>query len=133
MRQIAVDSSALIAILFREKGYEQLAAEMRPADVVLLIGAPTMLETLIVLSRAREEPEVILGTLLAGKRHEIVAFDQGMVMMAYEAFRIYGKGRHPAALNYGDCMAYAVARVFDVPLLFKGEDFLSTDVRRAIP
>ena len=133
MTQVVVDSSALIAILFQEEGCEAIHRYLRNPDIEMLIGAPTLLETLMVLSgRGRQDADVILGTLLAGKRHRIVDFDDGMVRMAHAAFLAFGRGRHPARLNFGDCMAYAVARTFDVPLVFKGDDFARTDIRPAL-
>jgi ribonuclease VapC len=61
-----------------------------------------------------------------------VAFDAGHIAAAREGFRRFGKGRHRAGLNFGDCCAYALARTLDAPLLFKGDDFALTDVRRAL-
>lgn len=132
MRPIVVDSSALVAILFDEEEGEEFRLILRDPEIRMVIGAPTLLETYMVVgSRAQRPPALAIETLLAGKEHEIVAFDEAMVRTAYAAFQAFGKGRHPAALNYGDCMAFAVARTFDAPLLFKGDDFMSTDVRRA--
>ena len=73
----------------------------------------------------------LLDELLLDIGAEIVDFTAAHVDAATDAFLRYGKGRHPAALNYGDCMAYAIARVAGCPLLYKGEDFARTDVRRA--
>ena len=63
----------------------------------------------------------------------IVPFDSAQALIAREAFRYYGKGRHPAALNFGDCFSYALAKHRNEPLLFEGEDFSQTDVRIATP
>jgi ribonuclease VapC len=70
--------------------------------------------------------------LLAGVGVEVVPFTAGQAALAREGWRRFGKGRHPAGLNLGDCFAYALARERGEPLLFKGEDFARTDVRRAV-
>jgi ribonuclease VapC len=71
--------------------------------------------------------------LLSRNDVHVVSFSVGMYRMAVAAFDLYGKGRgHPARLNFGDCMAYAVAKHHDIPLLFKGEDFARTDIVPAV-
>jgi len=62
----------------------------------------------------------------------MVDFDQAELLKSYEAYRLFGKGNHPAGLNMGDCVAYALAKRLDAPLLFKGNDFARTDIRRAL-
>ncbi len=71
-----------------------------------------------------------LDTLVGEIGAEIVAFDEAQAKIARDGFRHYGKGRHKAALNLGDCFAYALAKALDAPLLFKGRDFTLTDVKR---
>jgi len=71
-----------------------------------------------------------LDNLVASLEIDIVAFDARHVAEAQRAFRMYGKGRHRAALNFGDCLAYALAKALDMPLLFKGNDFSLTDIKR---
>ncbi len=75
----------------------------------------------------------VLDKVLNAPRIEVVAFDQRIFENAREAFDRFGRGRHPAKLNFGDCMAYAVAKAHDVPLLYKGDDFARTDIRAALP
>lgn len=70
--------------------------------------------------------------LLARPRFRIVPWSDALVAIARDAFLTYGKGRHPAGLNFGDCMSYALAKSLDAPLLYKGEDFAKTDVRSAV-
>ena len=74
-----------------------------------------------------------LDALLARLDMEIVAHDAALARIARQAFLRFGKGRHPAGLNFGDCAAYALARAYALPLLFKGEDFTKTDIVAAIP
>ncbi|NJR79125.1 type II toxin-antitoxin system VapC family toxin [Sphingomonas corticis] len=127
---IAVDTSALIAILKGEPEAAALARAIDRADRILF-GAPSLLEARIVARQQRPPVDDLLDELLLDIGAEIVDFTAAHVDAATDAFLSYGKGRHPAALNYGDCMAYAIARVAGCPLLYKGEDFARTDVRRA--
>lgn len=97
-----------------------------------LIGTPTLLELQLVLSsRMGVDAEAFVDRLLALPAVHPVAFSLEMYRFALAAFHRFGKGRHQAGLNFGDCMAYAVAKAHDVPLLFKGNDFLHTDIRPA--
>jgi ribonuclease VapC len=128
---LILDSSAVVAVVFRESGHEELDEKMRDAEV-LAIGAPTLVETGMVLigkyghaakstiSRFRESLEIV-----------VIPFGVGHFEAAAEAFSRFGKGQHPAALNYGDCMAYATARIAGRPLLYVGNDFAQTDIERA--
>lgn len=127
---IVVDSSALIAILLREPEASTLVEALMAADRVL-IGSPTLFEARIVAMGKADRLPRDLEELLFHIGAEIVEFTAAHVDAATDAILRYGKGRHPAALNYGDCMAYAIARVAGCPLLYKGEDFARTDVRRA--
>lgn len=129
---IAIDSSALIAIAWGEPEADQCRAAIK-TSTVHLIGTPTLLETRIVLT-ARLGSDLAAQTLtfLIPEGCQIVAFNDIHLTAAMAAFDRFGKGRHPASLNYGDCMAYAVARVAACPLLYKGEDFARTDIRSAL-
>ena len=128
-----VDSSALLALVFREPGYERVLAAVAAADWVG-VGAPTLAETGIVLSaRISEEAKPTLALLLEHLDLETVPFGASHARAAREAFDRFGRGRHPAALNFGDCLTYAVARVAGMPLLFVGDDFARTDLEPAMP
>lgn len=127
---IVVDSSALIAILLREPDAPRMVEALSRAERVL-IGWPTLLEARIVASGKAARLPADLDQLLFDIGAEIVDFTAAHVDAATDAFLRFGKGRHPAGLNYGDCMAYAVARVAGCPLLYKGDDFARTDVRPA--
>ena len=127
-----VDSSAIIAILFKEpdgqRYLEALAAEERPAA-----SAVTVVETAMVTEgRAGAAAAAELDVLMAELAIETVPIDARQAHMARDAWRRYGRGRHPAGLNLGDCFAYALAKARGEPLLFKGEDFAQTDVKAAI-
>ncbi len=127
---IAVDTSALVAIVLGEPDAETLLAVLQGEPCIM--GAPTMLEATIVVE-ARQGPDAArdLALLVDGAIGEVVPFGVEHAASAARAWRRFGKGRHPAGLNFGDCLAYAVADVAGVPLLFKGEDFAATDLRAA--
>jgi ribonuclease VapC len=129
---VILDSSAVVAVLIEEPGWEELEKRMREAEV-LAIGAPTLMETNAVMAR-RVRGEV--GRTAVARFSEdldvvVIPFAQAHCEVAVEAYFQFGKGRHPAALNYGDCMAYATARIAGRPLLFIGNDFARTDIERA--
>jgi ribonuclease VapC len=126
---MVVDTSALAAILFDEPDAEQFEAAIE-SDPVRLISAATLVEaSLVVDKRFGEVGRNELDALLLEAGFEVVAFSQEQANIAREALRTYGKGSHPAALNLGDCFAYALAQTSGEPLLFKGQDFPRTDVR----
>jgi ribonuclease VapC len=128
---LILDSSVVVAVLDREPGCEELERRMRKADV-LEIGAPTLVECVIVVGRARGEAGILrLSDFLDRMGIVIVPFGEPHVGTATEAFIGYGKGRHPARLNYGDCMTYATARRSGLPLLYTGDDFAQTDIQAA--
>lgn len=122
-----LDSSAILAILLAEPDAEFLKAKLRssPAGV----GAPTLVETAIVLTN-RQGWESLEGlrAFLRDLAVSVVPFETDHWIEALEAYRKFGKGRHPAALNFGDCLAYAVARIAGEPLLCTGDDFPRTDL-----
>lgn len=127
---IVVDTSALIAILFNEPDADTLARALILSDRAV-IGAPTAFEFRLVV--ARKKGVGMLGradALLAAPTVRIVAWQPAFVALADDALARFG-GR-PAKLNYGDCMAYALARSLDAPLLYKGDDFAQTDIRSAL-
>jgi ribonuclease VapC len=129
---IALDSSALLAIALNEAEGDDFARII--GSNRCLIGAPTVLESHMVLcDRMGADGLELLDRLLARPQVTLVAFDQALLPIARRAFDRYGKGRHPAGLNFGDCVAYAVAKANDVPLLFKGDDFGRTDIWSAFP
>ena len=129
---MTIDSSALIAILFAEPGYLELVDAILEADVVRM-GAPTLVETGIVLAGRRGSPvEGELDGLVRELGVTIVPFGEAEWQRALDASNRYGRGRHAAALNFGDCLAYATAAVAGDTLLFVGQDFRKTDVRPAL-
>jgi ribonuclease VapC len=123
-----VDSSAIIAIVLREPGWESLVDEIA-SDPLCGIGAPTLVETAIVLiAKMGSKARVTLSRLLQEAGMTVVPFADEDWRVAVDAYARFGKGRHPAGLNFGDCLSYAVARLAEQPLLFVGDDFRKTDV-----
>lgn len=128
---MVLDSSALVAIHLKEPGYERLVDAIDRAEIVA-IGVPTLLETAIVLSaRLGRDARPLLLTFLRRIEAEWIPFNEEHFDAAAAAFLRFGRGRHPAGLNFGDCMSYAVASLAGLPLLFTGEDFPKTDIAAA--
>lgn len=128
-----LDSSAVVSVILEEEGHARLVEAMAGA-ANLAIGAPTLLETgMVMIASLDLHGRALLAQFLERNRVVTIPFDDRHWSVAAEAFIRYGKGRHPAALNYGDCMTYATARLADHPLLFTGEDFARTDLAAALP
>ena len=126
---MVIDTSALIAIFLAEPERAPFLDRILQADVRRL-SAANMLETGIVLEARRGEAAGREFDLFAVRAElEIAPVDREQVEIARSAWRKYGRGRHPAGLNFGDCFAYALAKFYDEPLLAKGADFLATDVQ----
>jgi len=127
-----IDSSALLAILLNEPERTSFQRALKE-DQTRLISTATLLEASVVVLGRRGEPGVAeLHLLIADAEVETVAFTPEHLALALEAFRRFGKGRHPASLNFGDCFSYALAKATNEPLLFKGDDFSKTDIGRVI-
>jgi len=125
---MVIDTSALVAILFDEPEAEILERRL-VEDGVRLMSAATLLEaSMVVEGRLGEEGKAVLDLWLFRTGAEIVPFDADQADIARRAWRRYGKGRHPAGLNYGDCFSYALAKSSGEPLLYKGDDFSQTDI-----
>ena len=126
-----VDSSAILAILLREPDanrYEDAIADGWPRRM----SAAALLEaTMVVEGRGGSTAGDELDALLERARIELVPVTPEQAQVARQAWRRFGKGNHPAALNFGDCFAYALASVTGEPLLYKGQDFALTDVEAA--
>jgi ribonuclease VapC len=128
---VIIDTSAVIAILAGESDAQHYAQRIEQ-DPTPRIGTPALLEASIVLTRwFGEAAEAALDAFVRESGAETVPFDLPQLRAAQDAYRRFGKGRHPAGLNFGDCMSYALAHVCDETLLFKGEDFARTDIRPA--
>jgi ribonuclease VapC len=125
---VILDSSAIVAIFLREKGSERVLAALEAADACR-VGAPTLVETAMVLTgRLGEQGRTMLLSFLQEVNVDVLSFGDAHWRIAQSAFVRYGKGRHPAALNFGDCLTYATAYVAGEPLLCVGDDFARTDL-----
>jgi ribonuclease VapC len=121
-----------MSILLGEADAEHYATALHGASH-LAIAAPTWLEcSLVITSKRGTAGQAIFDELINALAVEVVPFDAALAQLAYDAWLRYGKGRHPAALNMGDCFSYAMARQRGEPLLFKGEDFSRTDLSNAL-
>jgi ribonuclease VapC len=127
---MVIDTSALVAMLNDEPEAERFEVAVE-ADHVRLMSTASYLETAIVIETRFGEPGGReLDLWLHRAAVDLVAVDAGQADIARVAHRTYGKGRHRAGLNYGDCFSYALAKVSNEPLLFKGDDFTQTDIGR---
>lgn len=131
---MVIDASAVVAILKDEPDADHFALLIRRAATRWMSTA-TYLEAGIVLDQrapgAPQDTKDPLSDLLRGSGISLVPLSEAHAEIAREAYRRYGKGRHRAELNFGDCMSYALAKSLDEPLLFKGSAFSLTDVRVA--
>lgn len=125
---IALDSSALIEVVARQPQADRCARIL--ARTPLTISAATLTEALIVASRQRVLPE--LNDVLGALDLTVEVVDAGFAERAADAYRRWGKGFHRANLNYGDSFSYALAEMYDCPLLYVGDDFARTDIASAL-
>ena len=132
MTLLVLDSSAVMAILFDEPPASACITRLLDADAPIMSVA-SALECALVLSRDVSRDRVQeLDAFIDQTGVELRPVDLAQYRAARAAFLAYGKGRHPARLNFGDCFAYALAKTIDAPLLFVGDDFRKTDIMAAI-
>jgi ribonuclease VapC len=125
---MVVDTSAIAAILFDEPDSAGMIEAMEAAPIRLLSVASLVEATLVVEGRKGPRAEGFVERFVEESEIELVPVGVEHAWLACEAFRTYGKGRHAAGLNLGDCFAYALAKATGEPLLFKGDDFTRTDI-----
>jgi ribonuclease VapC len=125
---MVIDTSAILAIFLAEPERQRFLKLLTDTGTRLM-SAANVLETGIVLEAKRGEAAGREFDLFVVRTNlEVIAVDAEQVEIARSAWRKYGKGRHPAGLNFGDCFAYALAKSVDEPLLAKGTDFTQTDI-----
>jgi ribonuclease VapC len=129
---MVVDTSALLALAFLEPDAERFLEALQDADVRLISAASALEAAIVADQRSGAGASDDLNDLMAILGLEVEPVDVAQIRMAREAYRRYGKGNHPAALNFGDCFAYALAKATGLPLLFKGDDFTRTDLAAAL-
>jgi len=128
---MVIDSSAIVAILFGEDDAKELAATIVAAETRLMSAALFLGTAIVVESRYGEAGSEKFDQLLKTAKIQIEPVTAEQAESARIAYRSFGKGRHPAKLNFGDCFSYALAKVSGFPLLYKGNDFVQTDVSLA--
>ena len=128
---LVLDTSAIMSILRQEDDAAQMAACIATAQSVC-ISAVTRLEAFTVAMARGDVGSQKLAELLEALSPQVIAFDEVQSTLAVTAVKAFGKGHHPARLNFGDCCAYAAAKALSLPLLYKGNDFAQTDIASAL-
>jgi len=129
---VIVDSSAIVAIVRDEPEARQFATALADAERPRMSAANWFEAAMVAEARAGRLGSDRFDEVIALAGIEVVAVTPALAFRAREAWRSYGRGNHPAQLNFGDCFAYALAKDRDEPLLFKGADFARTDVKAAL-
>ena len=127
-----IDTSAIVAILNDEPERRAFNEAIERSDICLLSAASFLEASIVIENNRGYEGLRDFDLWMATAGIELAPVDADQAQIAREAFRQYGKGRHPAALNFGDCFSYALAKATGFPLLFKGEDFTKTDIQAAL-
>ncbi len=125
---MVIDTSALIAILQDEPERRVLNEAIEAAESCAMSTGSFLETSMVIESRYGPDGTRDLDLFISKARITLASVDADQAYVARDAFRRYGKGRHPAGLNFGDCFAYALAKMLDEPLLFKGNDFVLTDI-----
>ena len=123
-----IDTSAIVTVLLREVDSDRVLDQLESVDVCR-VGAPTLVETgMVMTGKMGDDGRMLLLAFLADQNIDVLSFNDAHWRVAQSAFVRFGKGRHPAALNLGDCFTYATAYVAGEPLLCVGNDFAKTDL-----
>ena len=127
---MVIDTSAIVAILQNEAEQDAFIEAIESAEICLVSAASFIEASIVILTRYGMDGILDLDLFMAKAGIEISSVDSDQANIARRAFRDFGRGRHPAELNFGDCFSYALAKSLDLPLLFKGNDFSKTDIRQ---
>jgi ribonuclease VapC len=130
---MVIDTSAFLAVLLKEEEAEALAVLMAEAPMLLMSAASKLEASLVAEGSRFGATSEAVEALCQALDVQVVPFDQSHLLWALRGWREFGKGRHQAGLNMGDCFSYGLARALNMPLLYKGEDFRRTDVRSPEP
>ena len=128
---MVVDTSALLAVILEEPDGSLYYSAMDNSPVCIVSAVSLVEASIVLVGRRTTGGTALLDTLLHQFNMEVVSTNAQPAQIAREAFRRFGKGRHKADLNFGDCFSYALAKETGEPLLFKGDDFTHTDLTRA--
>lgn len=129
---LVVDTSAWLCILLDEPDAPRYAAALAVADAIVLSSVSYVELGIVIASRYGSTGVKRADRLLHSLSVEMAPFDRSQAAAALSAWQRYGKGNHPARLSFGDCCTYALAKLRDAPLLYKGNDFAQTDIRSAL-
>jgi ribonuclease VapC len=129
---IVIDTSAIVALLSNEPDADLYEAAIAGAEESCISAASALECTFVLESRYGDVGSQKLDQLFLEQGIAVIPFDDEQLRLARAAFRRFGRGRHPARLNLGDCFAYGLAKHLTAPLLFKGEDFRQTDIESAL-
>ncbi len=130
---MVIDTSAVVAILLREPEADRFSRALADAPIRLLSAVTRVELSCVIEGRKGDAGRADLEEMLQTVGFEVVSVTAWHAEVAIGAFRRYGKGKHRAGLNIGDCFSYALAIAMDHELLFKGDDFIHTDIRPALP
>lgn len=134
MAAVVVDTSALICVLNDEADALRYKSVLHDADVIHISVGTAFEASCVVRNERFYDGTARLSQLLAALDPDYAVFDEGQMLIARTGYVRYGRGsKHPAGLNMGDCFAYALAKTRNLPLLFKGDDFIHTDIVPALP
>ena len=125
---MVIDTSALVAILQDEPERRVFNEAIESAETRSISTASFVETSIIIESRYGPDGTRALELFISKSQIALISVDTDQAYLARNAFRQYGKGRHPAGLNFGDCFSYALAKALDEPLLYKGDDFTRTDI-----
>jgi ribonuclease VapC len=125
---IVVDTSAIIAVLYQEPEFDEFVRVIADAQSCFMSAVSYFEASMVLIGRSTPEAAKELDLFLERVPIEFVPFDYELAKRARDAFIRFGRGRHPARLNFGDCVSYALAQTRGLPLLYKGDDLARTDV-----
>jgi len=126
---MVIDSSVLIAILLQESEAAYYANLLANTETIYMSSVSIVESSIVIEYKKGELGAKEFDDLLNAINLTIIAFDEQQARLARTAWQKYGKGRHPAKLNFGDCCSYALAKYLNMPLLFKGDDFSKTEIQ----
>jgi len=129
---VILDTSAVIAIAFGEPQFERLAEAVDGAESCSISAATFVEASIVAFARGGHQGLLLCDAVLKQSNAVVQPLTEEQALLARQAFTKFGKGRHAAKLNFGDCFAYALAKAMGEPLLFKGDDFRRTDVTSAL-
>jgi ribonuclease VapC len=130
---VILDTSAVLAVVLGEPGFEVLVDAISSAPVCRISAASFVEVSIVAENRIGDQGLRQCDSFFRTSRISVEPVTEDQALLARQCYSDFGKGRHPAGLNFGDCFAYALAKATGEPILFKGEDFRQTDIQPALP